>query len=133
MTWEDWGQTQQSTAFHWDAWIGSQPDEAKLYQPTQQEMQMFMDPALVPKNAPSAAKHQMLTYRVPSTHHKLPTFMHLLQEKGLHEHFTAKYSQLRWWKPHEIVLLHSHLEPITLLAPLKNIGKLHSLSTMHML
>ena len=52
MTWEDWGQTQQSTAFHWDAWIGSQPDEAKLYQPTQQEMQMFMDPALVPETHP---------------------------------------------------------------------------------
>ena len=130
MTWEDWGKTQQSTAFHWDAWIRSQPDEAKLYQPTQQERQMFMDPALLPKYAPSAAKHQMLTYRVPSTHHKLPTFMacygahadlpmHLLQEKGLHGHFTAEYSQLRWWKPHEIVLLHSHLEPITLLAPLK--------------
>ena len=128
--WMSWGNPQPSVPYHWDAWIRSSASEAAIYEPSHEEMKMYLDPKLVPPQAPAQAKIHVMNYRVPDPTSKTPVFMgsygahtdlpmQLLSEKGLHGFFTAEHGRIRWWKPQEVTLLHNQIMDIALMAPLK--------------
>eukprot|EP00438_Fugacium_kawagutii_P024142 Skav222778 [mRNA] locus=scaffold600:460272:465151:+ [translate_table: standard] len=128
--WQSWGTKIPSSPFNWDCMFVSSKAEAQLYQLSTDEFDLYMDPTFLPKFAPYFAKENMWRYRQPQCttktpvimasygyHHDLP--LSLLESKGLHGFFTVEHMKLRWYKPQEIALMHTQLEPIALLVPRK--------------
>eukprot|EP00438_Fugacium_kawagutii_P019980 Skav228574 [mRNA] locus=scaffold1368:104524:109418:- [translate_table: standard] len=146
--WSTWGQPTKANPLLWDVWVPSTEEELLTFTPPREVLQMYMNPNLTPKSAPYFAKENMIRYRMPSMQHKTPTVMalygsqHRLPEdliaaKGLHGFFTAEKSIPRFWKPHELALIHLQVDTLTLLKPVqlswKSIGNcivLHHASTV---
>eukprot|EP00438_Fugacium_kawagutii_P015628 Skav213749 [mRNA] locus=scaffold258:84069:88598:+ [translate_table: standard] len=128
MSWDSWGAPNLAAPCIWDAFVYSGDQELRMFQLKQPEFAQYMDPKLLPKTAPLAARNNILRYRVPSESQKLPVCMAsygnhhnlpeaLLEEKGLMGHFTMERAVMRWFKPLELAFLHCQVQSIVLLAP----------------
>ena len=113
-----------------DIQLNMTSDQHKIFEPSYKDACTYMDPKYLPRGTPNATKEDVLRYRIPgldkSQHtimaqygnqHSLPE--HLLQEKGLMGFFVRTPTSFRYWSPAEILMMHLHVAPATLLKPPK--------------
>ena len=126
--WHFWNTIPNATPNTWDAWTSTPPEEIQQFTLAPEAKCMYLDPKLLPFATESHFQPDMMRYRVPPTNQKLPVFMAaygshhhlpftLLKEKGMHGFFTWENGTYRWFKPEEILMLHSHPFSCTLLKP----------------
>ena len=128
LVWKSWKTVPNVFPHGWDAWTPTPIHEMQQFTLSQEAKSMYLDPKLLPKGTSRQFTYDMMTYRVPPAIQKLPVFMaaygshhhiplYLLQNKGMHGFFTREQGSIRWFKPEEIVMLHSHVYTCTLLKP----------------
>ena len=126
--WQFWKTNPNVTPNMWDAWTPTPKDEFPQFTLASEAKCMYLDPKLLPFGTASQFGKDMMKYRVPPANQKLPVFMaaygshhhlpfSLLKEKGMHGFFARENGTYRWFKPDEILLLHSHPYSCTLLKP----------------
>ena len=126
--WQTWKSVPNIVPHVWDAWTPTPIHEFQQFTLSQEAKNMYLDPKFLPKGSSSKFKYDMMTFRVPPSSEKLPVFMaaygshhyiplYLLQNKGMHGFFTREQGTIRWFKPEEILMLHSHVYTSTLLKP----------------
>ena len=127
-TWQVWKTIPNVTQHNWDAWQPTPSNEIHQFTLAPEARCMYLDPKLLPKGISTSHHQDMMKFRVPMTNQKLPVFMaaygshhhlpySLLKDKGMHGFFTRENGTFRWFKPTEILMLHSHFSPCTLLKP----------------
>ena len=127
-TWNVWNSLQHATPHGWDAWTSTPQQEFHQFTLAPEAKCMYLDPKLLPKGINHSFQHDMMKFRVPMPNQKLPVFMaaygshhhlpySLLKDKGMHGFFTRENGTFRWFKPEEILMLHSHPCSCTLLKP----------------
>eukprot|EP00438_Fugacium_kawagutii_P013030 Skav221407 [mRNA] locus=scaffold1621:149957:154210:+ [translate_table: standard] len=128
--WKSWGGVQPSNPLQWDAWLPTEQSELRQFQPTKEDMDMYMDKRLTPRFAPYYAEYNMQRYRIPPLQQKTPTFMAqygsqhrlplpLLEQKGLQGFLNTEDWKPRFWKPAEIAILHMQKDPLAMLKPVQ--------------
>ena len=126
--WHSWKTTPNVTPNMWDAWIPTSQEEFQQFTLAPEAKCMYLDPKLLPFGTASQFNADMMKFRIPPANQKLPVFMaaygshhhlpfSLLKEKGMHGFFTRENGTYRWYKPEELLLLHSHPYSCTLLKP----------------
>lgn len=126
--WISWHTNPNCTPNVWDAWTPTPPPELSQFSLAPEARCMYLDPKLLPMGRSQEYQQDMMKFRVPPTNQKLPVFMaaygshHLLpfplqRDKGMHGFFTRENGTFRWFKPEEILMLHSHPYSCTLLKP----------------
>ena len=125
--WHSWQTISNITPNVWDAWTPTTSNEFQQFTLAPEAKCMYLDPKLLPIQA-SQYTQDMMKFRIPPSNQKLPVFMaaygshhhlpfSLLKEKGMHGFFTREQGTYRWFKPEEILMLHSHPYTCTLLKP----------------
>ena len=126
--WHSWQTIPNITPNIWDAWTPTNTAEFRQFTLAPEAQTMYLNPKLLPIGFIDQYQQDMMKFRIPPTNQKLPVFMaaygshhhlpfQLLKEKGMHGFFTKENGSIRWFKPEEILMLHSHPFSCTLLKP----------------